>query len=233
MKRSLISGLVCVVFAGISTATTITYNFGTGAGITSAPSPLGTVSGTYGGGATNLGVTSFQLSSGVTISGSADLTCIAGTGPTGCFGASGNVTTGNSAGLGVLGGGGDNRLDGTETLTITIAPGFNVTLDGLSLAGFSGNELFSYQINGGTQTQVSPNGDVALDSYTINSAVTSGSGGTIEFRTPDQLSGSPSTVNLYSLTLDVTPVTAPEPATLGMVGLSLLGLGAARRRFRR
>ncbi|MDP6343953.1 MAG: PEP-CTERM sorting domain-containing protein [Alphaproteobacteria bacterium] len=68
-----------------------------------------------------------------------------------------------------------------------------------------------------------------------------GTGTTNTFRYASTIHGGPGALRvdgddeinaIMGLEADFTPVTVPEPAALGLFGLGLLGLGAARRRFR-
>lgn len=134
------------------------------------------------------------------------------------------LTTGTAYGLGVA----DGRLDGTETLTLALLnSSYVVKLISFSLSGFSGTEQSTYTIDGAATTVSAPPTNVALDTFTVNGGAGTAFTNSVVWSMPAESGGN---YSLGSITLDVTDV--PEPATMFLIGLGLLGFGLAYRRKR-
>jgi len=222
----------CMVLGAISAQAgtiEITPNFGSGSGVTGfvwpgTSAPSGSTTGVV------LG-SPFQLDLGaILITGSASLECAVGTTAGTCGSGSPSSTT--AVGLGV----GNGRVDFGETITLTVQPGFNVTsvlLKSFSLDGFTsdgaaggGAEVATFVRDGGsTETftatgasTATPKTDSPNESFTNTLSFGVQSGGNY---------------SLYALDLVITTANTPEPATFGLAGLALVGLGLVRGKIRK
>jgi hypothetical protein len=204
-------------------AAPITFDFGTGSNVSSGWAGTSNASAS----GTGVAITNPVLLDGgiMSVTGSSSLFCDLGV-TAGTCGTATGLTTGTGYGLGV----GDGRVDEGDTITITLANGgYTVSLVSFSLASFGHSatpqEQAYYTLDGGSQNVVTaPVTNVALDTFTVNSANFS----TLVFGVP---TGNGGNYDLASLTLNITANAVPEPATIGLVGLALVGLGATRRRW--
>jgi hypothetical protein len=230
MKTLLLCG--CLVTC-VANATTITYNFGSGMGVNSPVWPASSGSGNTG--TVSLGTTilllddpnSGGLTSAVTLTASGNLVCVASQSVPGACAATATANEpGNThaAGLGI----GDARINGSESLTITVNPGYTATL--LSFAVTALYDVTGEQLayNAGSGPIVLSATGAAIDLYDVpNTAFT-----TLIFTAPAQGGSVANTYALYSLTLDIEGTALPEPGTMSLVGAGLLALSllAGRRR---
>ncbi len=114
------------------------------------------------------------------------------------------------------------NIDGNTLIdTLTISFSQSVTLTGLTFGNWNGTDDVGIY-----------NGSTLVTTYTApgNSATVSTSGTSFQIRAVD----SGDAFTLRSMTFTVDPVSTPEPATFGMMGVALLGLGfGARQRMTR
>jgi hypothetical protein len=208
-----LSSFILLAFGLLANASTL-IDFGAGTGITSSyPGGNGTNVPTNGAG---IDITGPILLDGgaLEVTGSGTLECVAGRTITKC-GDTSDVSDTTAAGLGV----GSNRVSGTQTITITVEPGYQVSLVSFSLDAFTPTEEAYYKINGGTAVDVNALAAPALQTTTLGSPT---SFTTLTF---GAVNGN---YDLARLTLDITPT--PEPATVSLVGLALAGVALFGRR---
>ena len=123
--------------------------------------------------------------------------------------------------------GADERIDdnGPDTVTITAGPGWNLidfTVQGLGTNG-AVTETFYFNLNGGGVV-----GPISGGTGT-NVELTQGFGQPNPFTSLLLSVGNDSNITLFSVTVEQVP----EPATFGLIGVGLLGIGILSRRFRR
>jgi hypothetical protein len=199
-------------------ATTVTINFGSGTGVFSPWLDTSDASNSTGG----VVLTSPLLLDGgileITASGGS-LECDRGVTADTC-GTSTGLTTSTAYGLGV----GNGRINGSETITLTLLDSaYDVSLTSFGLTGFSQGEAATYTIDGTPHRVDAPFTNVAFDTYTVGTDFT-----TVVWSVPP---GNDGNYSLADITLNVTPSSVPEPATLGLVGLALVGLSLLSRRI--
>ena len=228
MKKSVLfaAGAAVLALSAIPAKASTTFDFGLGTNVSSTWPGSSNASATNSGAAVAL-PNPLLLDGGLLeITGSSTVECQEGVTVGTCADATG-LSGADAYGLGV----GDHRVDAGESLTVTIlGANLTVVLDGFTVTGFGGSsaESFTYQAGSNSAVTVnSPNPNPG--SVTIGSINQDFSGSTLVF------TGVTNNFSLASLTLDITQnqSSVPEPATFGLAGLAIAGLGFARRRLAR
>jgi hypothetical protein len=216
---------MCLIIAFPTFATSVTYNFGMGTGVTSPTWPGYSNAAT--GSASAIGVlinTPIVLDSGsLQITGSGTVDCAQGT-ATGTCGYNSSPSTSQAYGLGI----GDGRINDTsEQLIFTVIDpaDWTVSLYDFSVTGFSPNETVRYVLdNGSPNTFPGPTPNVGLDTPNPNT-INHNPFTTLTF------SAAAGSYSLAEVTFDITrknsssPV--PEPATILFLGSGIIGIGLA------
>ena len=134
--------------------------------------------------------------------------------------------------------------NGVDALSGNAAANEGASIGTLFNGALGGNDNPSFTINGSTLGYNPNSGDLLMDVIVTNQdVVPNGSGNGYNeadssgvstsrmWLLDSQNSGNPDAIGLVT-TFDTT-VAAPEPASIALLGLGLLGLGAVRRRNRR
>jgi len=207
------------LLAGSLSAAVFTVNFGSGANVSSS------WAGTSNASASTIGVALtnpiLMVSGALQMVGNGGSAfCAQGLVPGTC-GTSTGLSTATAYGLGVANG----RVDGSETLTLTVNPGYTASILGFALTGFNGTEAAVVTINGTPTTFNAPGVNVALDSFSINGGLGLPITSSVVWSIPV---GNTGNYSLATITVDVNAV--PEPSTVGTVGIAALGMLMAIRR---
>jgi hypothetical protein len=128
------------------------------------------------------------------------------------------LVTASASGYGVSSGTGDSAdIDNNPLDTLTLTFNQTVTLTGITFGNWDNND------NSGIY-----NGGVLVTTYSDNTGVAtiSATGTTFEFRA----TGPNDDYQVRSIDFTVAATPTPEPATLGMMGLALLGIGVCTRK---
>lgn len=214
-RRSLFVAASLLAAAVSVPATQITIDFGTGSGVLSA------WPGSAAGANNNVGIvlpTPLLLDAG-------ELQITASPGSLVCAASTTNASlcaNTQAYGLGVTGGAQDPRIDGGESITLTLTdPGYSVSLVAFGITGFNASEQGQFSVDGGSQHLFSP----PAGTFTLVTplALTNN----IVWMVP---TGNGGNYTLSSLTLDITGTAVPEPGSLALAGLALAGFGLAFRR---
>ncbi|HTB11447.1 MAG TPA: PEP-CTERM sorting domain-containing protein [Bryobacteraceae bacterium] len=205
-----IFGSIVALPAGASTL----IDFGAGTGITSSYPSGGTTNVPTNGVGIDISGPIVLDGGALEVTASGTLECVAGTTTTKC-GDTSDVTNSTAAGLGA----GSNRVTVGETITITVQPGYSVSLVSFALDAFTPPEEAFYKINGGTAVDVDALASPALQTTTL---------GTATAFTTLQFGAVNGNYDLAQLTFNIS--STPEPATFGLVGLALAGVGLLRQK---
>ncbi len=213
----LVAGLLAAVSAN---AATVLFDFGAGTNISS---PYPGSSNAINGAALTIGTQPILLDGGILeVTGSGSLTCVTGATANTC-GTPSTDTGSTAAGLGVSGGS-DNRLDGTETITITLLNhNYTVSLVSFGLTAFTSGETATYKADSGAANTLSATG-TGLQIDTLGSQ--------LAFTNTLTFAVGTGNYDLGQVSLNITQNAVPEPATFGLVGIALAGIGLVRRRKR-
>ncbi len=164
----------------------------------------------------------------IVITGNGTVECAVGVTANTC-GTSTGLSNLTAYGLGV----GNARIDVGDTLTLTVQSGFGVTnveLVSFSLTGFTNDgaggspEVAAFSLDGGAANLFTATGPSTATPKTDNPSGAN-------FVNTLRFGSNAGNYSLASLQLQVT--TTPEPATMGIVGLALVGCGLLGRRSRR
>lgn len=235
IRLVLIVALMAMMVTMTANAAIITYNFATGSGINSPGWPGSAGINVSGG--VSLTTTTLLLDdpntggviNALQLVGSGTLYCAGSSTVAGACAATATSETsgsGHAAGIGV---GTDARINGAETITITVLPGYIAQLLSVQTtalyAGQTPIEQWRYAVDGGVPVVLNATNQ-AIDIYSINTYFN-----TLAFSVP---AGS-NTFALYAMEVNITPIAAvPEPGSFVLLSGGLLGLGLiARRRTKR
>jgi len=213
---------VSLMIAFSAFAIPVTYNFGTGSGVSSSWQPTSGASNSSTG--VTIGYPVILNSGSLQITGIGGLVfCDQGVTAFTC-GTSTGLTTSTAYGLGI----GNGRIDATsEELIFTVTDPANwiVSLTDFSVTGFGSSSLteqLRYLLNPGSSVVISaPGTNVALDTYSVNSSPFT----TLTFSAP---AGNYSLAEVtFNITRNNTSTPVPEPATILFLGSGIIGIGLA------
>jgi hypothetical protein len=232
IRMGLVMALMLIVSMVPASAAVITYNFAIGTGVNSPVWPAS-------GGSTgllnsiSLGTATLLLQdpnsvgviNALQLVGSGGLYCVeaGSSGLCAVTATSETVVAGHAAGIGV----GNGRIEGSETLTITVLPGYTAQLLSIETTALlaSTSEQWQYSIDGGLPVILNASNQ-AIDVYNFSSLFS-----TLVLSVP--AGGPPNTFALYSMTVDVTrDAVIPEPGSFVMLSGGLVGVALLLRRRR-